>query len=207
MCTKTRILVGALSLVCSAFAADKSDALFLYVNPERSSFWHTAESNELTLPVNYPEGATKATLTVTGVRYSQVYDNITTATYDLTLPAATAAQEENTYALTLSFDAGDPQTATVSVVSGLLPGGAGSTRCVSDWARAWAKMTEPRMTLPVPYGTTSLTKAGEPVDTGLYGAQGFCTLPSEEGTYVLTVGETQYSATLVLPKGMTVVVR
>lgn len=203
-----RILLCALAggLALAAAAAD-SAASFVFVNPRTSSFWRTVRSRTFDLPIGYPEGATEATLAVTGVGYSQTYPGITASSYELTLPEATGPTTENTYTLTLTFDHGEPQSTQVSVIAGLLDGGTGSTRCISPDVAAWTRCDSPRVTLPVPYGTTSLTLNGEPVATGLDGAQGFYTVPRLPADLVLTVDEQDYAVRLVMAPGCLLIFR
>ena len=190
----------------ASIAAESPSAL-VFVNPSTSSFWHTAFDNILSLPIDYSDGAATATLTVTGVGYEASYSGITGETFDLTLPEATTAAAENTYALTLAFDTGRTVTARVSVLAGLADGGSGSTRCVTSAHRAWKRSTDRRMTVPVPFGTTSLSLNGESVETGLDGAQGFCTVSTLPANLTLSVGENAYAAGIALPSGLFLLIR
>ena len=194
--------IGAvLWALASASMAAESPSTLIFVNPASSSFWHAAPGNVLTLPIEYPDGATTATLTVSGVGHEASYPGITGETFELTLPAATTPGTENTYALTLAFDRGESVSARVSVLAGLEAGGAGATRCVTSAHRAWRRSADRRMTLPVPFGATALTLNGETVETGLGGAQGFCTVSALPAALALTVGDTSYETAVVLPPG------
>ena len=157
-------------------AADISDSLFLYVNPEKSSFWVTATNSTIKLPIDYPPGVSSAKLEVKGIGYSKVYDDITGSFFELQLPEAESAQTENVYELALSFGGGIVRTAKIGLISGVAPGAEGSTRCItSSGAMNWNKIKY-RAVVPVPYGTTLFTcslDGAAPVTNRLSGAQGW----------------------------------
>ena len=192
-----RIMLGACVVLSAAAYAAESAASFVFVNPDTSSFWRTARSRSVTVPVDFPEGATTATLAVTGVGYSASYEIAAPGPYTFQLPEAATPAEENTYSLALSFDRGESKTARLSLISGMENGGAGSTRCVSQAGRSWGVSKSQQMTLPVPFGTTSLVVNGDAVDTGLDGAQGFFTLSGLPASMSLTVSGTTYYADIV----------
>lgn len=185
----------ALALAATTFAAESPSA-FVFVNPDTSSFWRTARSSSVTVPVDFPDGATSATLSVTGVGCSARYDIASEGPCSFSLPAAANSGGENTYSLTLSFDRGEPKTAQVSLIAGQESGGAGATRCVSQESRVWSRVAGGHFTLPIPYGTTSLTLNGETVNTGLDGAQGFITLSTLPAALRLAADGTTYNADL-----------
>ena len=195
------IMLGACVVLSAAAYAAESAASFVFVNPDTSSFWRTARSQSVTVPVDFPEGATTATLSVAGVGYSASYEIAAPGPYTFQLPEAVAPAEENTYSLVLSFDRGESKTARLSVIAGLEAGAAGSTRCVSQSSRSWPKVSGDRFTVPVPYGATSLEVNGTPVDTGLGGAQGFLTLSGLPAVMDLVVPETTYHADIVRMPG------
>jgi len=191
------IMLGACVVLSAAVYAAESAASFVFVNPDTSSFWRTARSRSVTVPVDFPEGATTATLSVTGVGYSASYEIAAPGPYTFQLPEAATPAEENTYSLALFFDRGAGKTARLSLIAGLENGGAGSTRCVSQAGRSWGVSKSQQMTLPVPFGTTSLVVNGDAVDTGLDGAQGFFTLSGLPASMSLTVSGTTYYADIV----------
>jgi hypothetical protein len=198
---RSGVLTVCLSVVAVAAGTISSKAAYVFVNPERNSFWTTATNTTITVPVDYPEGATTATLTVSGLQYSATYANIPAGDYDVTLPAATSATDENVFTLTLSFDKGGQRIARLGMLAGLDGGSAASARCLSpETAARWPRAVG-RAVLPVPYGTTSLTVDGNAVDTGLGGAQGWYALgglvSEVQIPVTLTVNGTQYSETLV----------
>ena len=195
------IMLGACVVLSVAAYAAESAASFVFVNPDTSSFWRTARSRSVTVPVDFPEEATTATLSVAGVGYSASYEIAAPGPYTFQLPEAATPAEENTYSLVLSFDRGESKTARLSLIAGQENGGAGYTRCVSQSNRSWGKSKSQQMTLPVPFGTTSLVVNGDSVDTGLDGAQGFFTLSGLPASMNLTVSGTTYHADVVRMPG------
>lgn len=187
---KTILLtVGAVVFARMAFAVGgMSDAAYVQFVKDTSSFWNTATNRTMSLPVDFPPGATKATLAVEGRTYRDEYADIVDSSVAVTLPAAGNPSEEDVYELTLFFD--DPaktvRTARLGLIQGLMPGGEGCSRCLFvPNSRRWSKVRG-ACVLPVPYGST-LTVAGEKVvagEKGFTGAQGWFALRS------LAVGET-----------------
>ena len=186
MTRKVAALAGAAVLTVSAPAAKlSSEPTFVFLRPETSSFWNTATNSTMTLPIDYPNGATKATLTVNGVGYNRVYPDIAAPqdSIEIDLPVPDSPKTENVYELTLAFDNGAaPRSAKLGLIKGLDSGAKGSTRCIAPAeGKVWSKATD-RAVLPIPYGTTSFTINGVEHDTGLDGAQGWYALsPIERG--------------------------
>jgi len=182
-----------------------SDPTLVFTRPETSSFWNTATNNVMTVPVDFPSGATAATLTISGIGYSDTYGNIEKGTDSFTfaLPPANSPQTENVYDLTLSFNDGTVRTAKLGLIDGYSPNAEGTTRCLAPSnGRVWGKVRD-RAVLPIPYGTTSfsVTVNGEPqsADTGLNGAQGWYALgvkPGDEVSLSMIAGGLSYSASL-----------
>lgn len=89
-CLKT--LSAGLIAACaalSASASDRSAPALVYLRPETSSFWHTATNSTMMLPVDFPFGASSATLTIAGAfGYSQTIPDITASSVTVTLPEA-----------------------------------------------------------------------------------------------------------------------
>lgn len=175
--------VGAAALalcavVLPSFAGDRSDPALVYLRTDTSSFWHTATNSTMTLPVDFPYGASSATLTVSGAfGYSQTIDGITTPFVTVALPEATMPDRkpatEDVYDFTLTFDDGTVRTAKLGFVSGL-GDGRGATRCLAPASgRAWERVNG-QVAIPIPYGMTSFEIDGVAVETGLGGAQGWC---------------------------------
>ena len=183
MARKVATLAGAAVLTVSAPAAKLSSApTFIFLRPETSSFWNTATNSTMTLPIDYPAGATKATLTVNGVDYRKVYPDLTADSIEIDLPVPDSPKSENVYELSLTFDNGaTPRTAKLGLIQGLDSGAKGSTRCIAPASgRVW-ETAKYRAVMPIPYGTESFSvklNGGEwrEVDTGLNGAQGWYAL-------------------------------
>jgi hypothetical protein len=181
MARKVASLVGAAVLTVTAPAQKlMSESTFIFLKPETSSFWNTATNSTMTLPIDYPAGASSATLAVEGDGYAHTYMNITGTSFDLQLPAPDAPEHENVYNLTLTFDNGTVRRAKLGLIQGLAPQGAGSTRCLAPAnGTVWNTMRK-RAVLPIPYGTTefSVTVNGETRvnETELDGAQGWYAL-------------------------------
>ena len=200
-------VVGAAVVSVAVSAAElTSEPTLVFTRPETSSFWNTATNNVMTVPVDFPSGATTATLTVSGVGYSATYANIAKGTdsYTFTLPAAVSPQTENVYDLLLAFNDGTERKAKLGLIDGLSPNAEGTTRCLAPSnGRVWESVKGGRAVLPVPYGAEqiSVTVNGETrtEPTGLNGAQGWFALGIKGGDEVslsMIAGGLSYSASL-----------
>lgn len=203
MARKVAALAGAAVLTVSAPAAKlSSEPTFVFLRPETSSFWNTATNSTMTLPIDYPNGATKATLTVNGVGYNRVYSDLTGDSIEIDLPVPDSPKTENVYELTLAFDNGvAPRTAKLGLIQGLDSDAKGSTRCIAPaQGRVWSKATG-RAVLPIPYGTMTFTVNGVEHDTGLDGAQGWYALspiaPGETITLSCLADGVSYAASIM----------
>ena len=205
-------LAFCMALAFDAAAATEmmSEGAFIFLDKGTSSYWHTATNCVLALPIEKPEGATSATLSVTGLRYSATYANITASPFLLTLPAATSTATENVYDLTLTFnDAGATvRMARLGLIRGYDASTVALTRCLApkEW-RKWGWVKGRRAVFPIPYGMTSFTVGGVVTDTGLGGDQGWYALDVPGGqTIPLTLDE--LSATLFgVPENTVIEVR
>ncbi len=191
-----RVFAAGILLPIIAIGAEgsKSDATFVFLQPETSSFWCTATNSTMTIPIYYPKGATKADLTVEGMQYSKSYNDITSDSVDIELPAPANERTENVYTLTLSFDDGTVQTAKLGAVRGYAKDAAGVARCVIPEESASWKKFKYRAVLPVPYGMKNLTLClngaePQPLETdgaqGWYGLEGIKRNDSLDFTYEL----------------------
>ena len=207
MTRKVASLVGA-SLLAVATPGEEitSEPTFVFLRPETSSFWNTATNSTMTLPIDYPRGATKATLTVSGAGYAtKTYPNLTGSSFELVLPVPDSPQNENVYDLTLTFDEGTVRTAKLGLIQGLSPDSEGSTRCLAPAEGDVWNTIKKRAVLPIPYGTETFTMSVNggtvtDVDTGLNGAQGWYAFRPAAGDSVslsLMVGGINYAATLL----------
>ena len=173
-----RVFAAGILLPIIAIGAEgsKSDATFVFLQPETSSFWRTATNSTMTIPIYYPKGATKADLLVDGMQYAKSYNDITSDSVDIELPAPANERTENVYTLTLSFDDGTVQTAKLGAVRGYAKEAAGVARCVIPEESASWKKFKYRAVLPVPYGMKNLTlclNGAEPRPLETDGAQGW----------------------------------
>lgn len=196
-------IVGAAMTTLAVGATEMtSEPTFVFLKPETSSFWHTATNNTMTVPVDFPTGATSARLYVSGVKYNHIYENITASEYTFELPPAESPETENVYDIALVFnDAAETRrTAKLGLIQGLCPDSEGITRCIAPSnGRLWEK-AKGRAVLPIPYGTEALRVDGELADTGLNGAQGWYALPIKGGKTVslsLIAGELNYTASIL----------
>lgn len=199
---KMATLVGAAMVLVAVPAAElTSEATFVFLRPETSSFWNTATNNTMTVPIDYPTGATSAALSVRGLGYHCVYKDIRANEYTFELPAATSPETENVYDLTLTFDNGVERTAKLGLVQGLSPDSEGTTRCLApSGSRVWNKV-KGQAVLPIPYGMTSFKINGQETNTGLEGAQGWYALgkidPNESVSLSMTADGKEYMASLL----------
>ena len=185
-CNLTKVLGWFLSLTIAiiSYAQEfdvseisvRSDEIFIDFEPEKSSFWHTATNNVMILPISFPEGATSAELSISGIGYRKVYRNITSDSVEVILPKATSPSTENVYEFNLEFDNGVTSSVRLGLIQGYGADGCGSTRCIAaKSSRKWPQV-EGKAVLPIPYGMRSFTLDGVEVETGLGGAQGWYAL-------------------------------
>lgn len=182
---KMATLVGASIVSVAVPAAElQSECTFVFLRPETSSFWNTATNSTMTVPVDYPKGASSAVLTVRGLGYEERYAGITEKSFTFDLPKPGNPEQENVYDLTLTFDNGVQRTAKLGLIQGLAGGPAGSTRCLAPAnSRVWKKVRN-RAVLPIPYGVRAISVNGVETETGLDGAQGWYALRVNGGENV-----------------------
>ena len=151
----------------------KSGEIFVLLEPERSSFWHTATNSTMTIPVSFPEGASSAELSVKGIGFSRTYRDITSDSVEVALPEAVSPSSENVYEFTLAFDNGITNSVRLGLIQGLDEDGRGSTRClIPEGSRKWTSVDRTAV-MPIPYGMQSFRLDGVETDAGLGGAQGW----------------------------------
>ena len=198
------VCLSALFASVTALAdGDTSDPALVYLRPETSSFWHTATNSTMTLPVEFPVGASSATLTVTGAfNYSQTINDITSSSVTVALPEAVMPENdlatEDVYDFTLTFNDGTVRTAKLGLIAGL-GDGEGQARCLAPASgSAWEKV-KGQVAIPIPYGMTSFEINGTSTDTGLDGAQGWYALKLKSNVSAALsglVGEDSWTALL-----------
>ena len=211
---KTAGIVGAALTTLAVGATElESEPTFVFLRPETSSFWHTATNNTMTVPVDFPAGATSARLYVSGVAYTKTYENVAAGEFTFELPPAESEDTENVYDLALQFNDGanTVRTAKLGLIKGLSPDAEGTTRCLAPTSGTlWGKAVK-KAVLPIPYGTTSLSVNGVETPTGLDGAQGWYALrikPGELYSLSLIANEVTYAASVLGGgSGMIVIMR
>ena len=183
----------------------------VFVNEKTSSYWHTATNRVIALPIEFPAGASSATLSVTGPGYSAQYAILAgTAQYPLSLPPATSPSTENVYDLALVFNdsVGTVRTAKLGLIEGYDATTAGWTRCLAPITQRKWGWVRGRVVIPIPYGSEPLAIGGATVDTGLDGAQGWYPLLLRGGQSATLTLDNGASATLYrVPEATTVIVR
>ena len=114
---RTRRLVAGLApaILSASLLADtgKSNDAVVFLRPGDMSFWHTATNSTMSVPVDMPPMASRATLAVRGVKYATSYEITASGSFSFSLPPPTSPQAENVYDLTLSFDDGTKTTLAI----------------------------------------------------------------------------------------------
>lgn len=165
---KKILLIAALTVAGAGLEGTpvRSNSIFSFVDTKDFLLWRTAPGRTVTLPVPYPEGASEATLTVTGAYgYTKTYEGITGESYTITLPAAVTEADEDVYDLALSFDKGESLSASVAVIVSYGTASSASGRCINPegstkWSRAGV-----REVVPVLAGS-SVSVGGVTADAG-----------------------------------------
>ena len=155
----------AMGLLAGAASGDVvSDPITILTDTAENAFWRTARSNAFDLQWDFPRGATKATLTVKGVKYETRHEDLTQTSINLQLPAPTVKGGENVYELTLAFDNGDVLTESIGVIAGVADSGqSGAIRIANPSSQRWSRCRSVAV-MPIPADATSLTVDGQPVD-------------------------------------------
>ena len=174
---KMAVLACAAILSVAAQASrERSNSTFVFLRPETSSFWHTATNSTMSVPVDFPKGASAAMLRISALGYAKEYEIAEACDFRFELPKPDAPGEENVYELELSFNDGTVRTAKLGLIQGLDAGAKGAARCLlSDGNRAWKKVRN-RAVLPIPCGVDPILINGKETETGLGGAQGWYAL-------------------------------
>lgn len=176
-------------------ASDTSDAIGVFVETEKTSFWRTSASPSFSVDLDYPPQADSVAVDVRGAKFHRTWEGVTAPSIAIDLPAA-SADDENVYTLTLTFNDGTVRTASFAVVASQAVG----DETVATFGRtAGTGEVTARSVLPLPYGTTDLTVDGEPVTSGSTGPQGWfvCGKMSRgEHEFVLTDGAGAHEALL-----------
>lgn len=177
-------------------------------NPEQSYLWRTAPSGAFDLRWVKPQGATSATLAVTGAGYSQTYENLTGESLQLSLPGAASPVDENVYELVLTFDNASTLRTTLGAVSTIGTASAAAS-ALDDTSREWTCIVRPAV-LPIPYGVERFEVDGVPTDTGLGGHAGwylFQAAHADTHTLLAATSTALFEAEVTEVRGMTIIIR
>ena len=200
--------IVAAAVCCASLAASGTSSSPVPVTrcPERSFLYRTAPSGEFDLRWVKPQGATSATLTVTGSRYSRTYENLTGDSLRMSLPSSPSAANEDVYELVLAFDDTSVLRTTLGSVATV-----GSSSAVAyawdDSSFKWRRMERPAV-LPIPFGVERFVVDGVETDTMLGGYAGWCcfraayadvhTLRAETSTGVLEAEFSEASGMMLI---------
>jgi len=188
----------------------------IYIRPERTHLWSTLTSSDVTLKIDYPDGATSARLDIIPAKGRTVsYSNITGPSVDVRLPPAVSPKTETVYTFALTFDNGVTRMAKVGYIYMGEDAGSdvGSTRLIGPKTQEWNQV-DGSAVLPVPYGTSEVVINGKGIDTGFGGAAGWYFLAkpnllSRDVTEVaISTSEGDYSASLLkIMYGLSILIR
>ena len=190
-----RIAVCACAMSTALVFAWRADAAIsdpakVHLKADESLLWHTAPTGVFTVRWSMPSDASSATLTVSGAKYRQVYDDLSSEEAEISLPAVSSARDENVYAFTLKFDDGSVQTAILGAVTGV---GVGSDELSVplrlEGTALWPKFNG-RAVMPVTADATSLTVNGAEIVPALDGAAGWRMVTYQGGVNEYTLALT-----------------
>lgn len=162
----------ALTGLSGAIGGNTSPSVYVSLDTDGSAIWRTVFTTPVTLNWKRPPTATTAVLTVTSLSKMASITGLTGESYELELPAASSAKEENVYRLVLDFDDGNSATGCIGVVTSAATGASATAPVKSASDGEWGRFRRSAVAL-VPCGTTALTLDGTPVDTHLGGAKGW----------------------------------
>ena len=180
-------------------AGTASNAIDLQLRTGDDPLWRTATNASFEVCWRFPAGATVATLAVTGMSVAVEHAGLTTTSKVLEIPVPAAADEEEVLSLSLTFDNGEAQRASVAVVRGQTCAASATTGWVRAGSRFWARAGRYNV-LPVPAGTKTLSVDGVVRETGLDGAAGwYGWTPAEKGrSYTLSVAGGEFEGESVV---------
>ncbi len=172
----------ALAVLPEAWGGNTSSPAYVSLDVESAAIWRTAFSSSVTLKWKMPPTATKATLTVSSATRVASMADLVAESYELQLPPATSAKDENVYTLVLDFDNGHSITGQIGVVTSAAAGASATTSVRSAEDGAWNRFRRSAVAL-VPHGTTGVTVDGAPAVPYLGGAEGWCVFGAYRGAY------------------------
>lgn len=162
------MLIAVAMLTASVFA-QVSPRTAVWLKPAESIHWKTLMENPAELALNWPAGATKATLSVdAGVGHPATYDitNTELKWYSFAVSAPRLQKDERVLQLTLVYKAADDKPLGVETARVGLVGGVNGTvtRCILDASSSkWKKADGDSAVLPIPGDALSLTIDAEDV--------------------------------------------
>ena len=181
------VALATVAVLAEAMGANTSPASYVSLDNESAAIWRTAFSGTVTLKWKKPPTATKATLTVSSATRVASMADITAESYELQLPPATSAKDENVYTLVLDFDNGQSVTGQVGVVTSSAAGASATTSVRSAESSEWNRFRRSAVAL-VPHGTTGVTVDAAPAVPYLGGAEGWCVFGAYRGAYDFQAG-------------------
>ena len=191
-----------LSDVAPAFSA----AVPVFLQPNNTFFYSSATNSTFDISWVFPNGATKANLTVSGIGAESPYEysDLTVTNMTLELPEVLSARQEDVYNIVLTFDDGTVKSCQIAVVRGAQEGSEAVIDYVSSRSPAWHWL--PRKAIfPCLPDAKYLVIDG--VTNKLNGAQWYSYLypgSAETSSVSLSVGELEYSNDLRRRNGMVI---
>lgn len=202
----TAFAIGAVAWADGAI----SDPTMVMTRTDDSFFWRTAFGSTVTLAWEFPEGATSADITVSGLHFEREWEDLTTNALEVVLQEPATDADEDVYTMTIAFDDGTVRTAKIGRVRGA-GSDEGTTRVLADDAgKRWQRLPGTAV-LPIPQGSSVISIDGQEVETGLEGAQGWFGLGALSGTTPVAVTfesvDGDLAALLYRPGGLMMLLR
>lgn len=169
------VAVALMPLISLSGTSAESDPMLLTLKPKESIYWLTVMESPYTVPLDYPNGVSSASVTVTDdFGYSRTYSNVSTSTCSVDLPQPADMQGERVYTVTVEYANGQTSSVRIGRICGSSDDDVSSgTRCLKTAStRKWNRIYSTAV-LQVPFGASSVYVDGNAVDTGLDGACGW----------------------------------
>ena len=176
------VALAAVAVLAEAWGGNTSPAAYVSLDNESTAIWRTAFSSTVTLKWKMPPTATKATLTVSSATRVASMADLAVESYELQLPPATSAKDENVYTLVLDFNNGLSVTGQVGVVTSSAAGASVTTSVRSAESNEWNRFRRSAVAL-VPHDAVGVTVDGAAAVPYLGGAEGWCVFGAYRGAY------------------------
>ena len=177
LCLSVWFSVCLFCLFCIQLQAAQSNEIDIFVNPEKSFLWRTAESSSPVVSWETPSTAVSASLAVNSLKGKSTYDVFGVSEFILQLETPDSAAAENVYDLTLTFNCGESNVVRrgqIGVVCGIGDtGAAGATVDIRPYDAKWNLLNSRKAVLPVMAGTEVLMIDNSACETALGGAAGW----------------------------------